>query len=243
MNNTHAIESEIQDHTILAAQEAVAAVEQQAVERLRIAVDEAEQKTRARITEELQARFEQEMAAALDAARNELDQAAARWQIERDQLIADCERSNQLLKQARSEHSLALAESDEAAAIALERQITTAVERVRVELTLERDRAIMQSLAERDAEHRETIEKLQKESAAALEQAKTAAEPVRVEKSAVDLSSIHEEVARIETLIHTASELIDDPEADLSIVIRKNAERAELESYLRGVRFSILDTN
>jgi chromosome segregation ATPase len=47
------------------------------------------------------------------------------------------------------------------------------------------------------------------------------------------------EIERIEAQINKISLLIDDPQTDLSIVIRKNVERAELESYLKGIRFSM----
>ena len=246
MNHIPAVESELQEQAILAAQEAASAIEQDAAERVKSAVDEAERRTRDRVTEELQARFSQEMASALEGAHAQLDQAAAQWRLERDQLVADCERANILLDQARSEHSRTIVENDEAAAIALERQIATAVDRVRAELSFERDRAI-QSANEREADHRQTVEKLQRELSGALEQARIAAAsvqtaPLHVETSDIDIGSIHAEVARVEGLIQATSELIEDPEAELSVVIRKNAERAELESYLRGVRFSIPGT-
>jgi hypothetical protein len=38
-------------------------------------------------------------------------------------------------------------------------------------------------------------------------------------------------------LIQEISKVVEDPETELSVVIRKNVERAELESYLRGLRF------
>ena len=53
--------------------------------------------------------------------------------------------------------------------------------------------------------------------------------------------ALHAEVARIEGLIEGISRAIEDPDTELSVVIRKNAERAELDSYLRGVRFAIPD--
>jgi hypothetical protein len=245
MNHIQAVESELQEQAILAAQEAAAAIEEDAAERVKSAVDEAERRIRDRVTEELQTRFNQEMASALEAAHAQLDQSAAQWRLEREQLVADCERANQLLEQARSDHSRDLVENDEAAAIALERQIATAVDRVRAELAFERERSI-QSAAERDAEHRHTVEKLQRELAASAEQLRiatgSAQDTVHVDNGGIDVGAIHAEVARVEGLIQATSELIEDPEAELSVVIRKNAERAELESYLRGVRFSIPST-
>jgi len=102
----------------------------------------------------------------------------------------------------------AVAETDEAAAIALDRQVSSAVERIRVEM------------------------KAQLEE----ERAKLAPEHLRVAEEAVEA-----EVARVEALIREVNNVIDNPDTELSVVIRKNAERAELESYLKGLRFRIAD--
>ena len=48
-----------------------------------------------------------------------------------------------------------------------------------------------------------------------------------------------EEVERAEAAIKQITVLIDDSETELSTVIRKNVERAELQSYLKGIRFAI----
>jgi hypothetical protein len=32
---------------------------------------------------------------------------------------------------------------------------------------------------------------------------------------------------------------MEDPDIELSTVVRKNVERAELESYLKGIRFAL----
>jgi hypothetical protein len=148
--------------------------------------------------EQLQSRFNTQMAEAVQAARLEmlaeqaqlvqeleaLRQAAAGWESEKAQLIADCRRANELVEQEREEHRRALAETDEAAAIALERQLATAMDRFRDKLT-----------------------------------------------------SRSAEIARVEDLIQATSKVIEDPTVDLSVVIRKNAERTELEWYVKGLKF------
>jgi len=50
--------------------------------------------------------------------------------------------------------------------------------------------------------------------------------------------AIQAEVHRVETLISEIGKKIDDPTTDLSTVIRKNVERAELSAYLRGIHFT-----
>ena len=50
------------------------------------------------------------------------------------------------------------------------------------------------------------------------------------------------EIQRVEGLIKEISSLIDDPTTELSTVIRKNVERAELESYVKGIRFALIDS-
>jgi hypothetical protein len=51
--------------------------------------------------------------------------------------------------------------------------------------------------------------------------------------------TLTQEMDRVDRLIKEISEFIEDPAADLSMVIRKNVERAGLESYLKGIRFAL----
>jgi hypothetical protein len=55
----------------------------------------------------------------------------------------------------------------------------------------------------------------------------------------VNRDALNGEIERVEALIKEISVVIEDPSAELSTVIRKNVERAELESYLKGIRFAI----
>ena len=73
----------------------------------------------------------------------------------------------------------------------------------------------------------------------AVEQAlakKTKAPPA---PAGVDPTAMAKEMERVEGVISQISTLIDDPGTELSTVIRKNVERAELESYLKGIRFAL----
>ena len=75
------------------------------------------------------------------------------------------------------------------------------------------------------------IERLQ--SALAVAQAHK-----EIEKSAeppANSAALTKEIERAENLIKEISTVIDDPATSLSAVIRKNVERAELESSLRGI--------
>jgi hypothetical protein len=53
----------------------------------------------------------------------------------------------------------------------------------------------------------------------------------------VNSDAVNSEIGRVEGMIKEISALIEDPAAELSVVIRKNVERAEMESYLKGMRF------
>ncbi len=55
----------------------------------------------------------------------------------------------------------------------------------------------------------------------------------------IDPKLLNEEFARVEGKIAEIARLIDDPSTELSIVIRKNVERAELDAYLKGILFSL----
>jgi hypothetical protein len=53
--------------------------------------------------------------------------------------------------------------------------------------------------------------------------------------------AVSAEVARVQTMILELGKRIDDPTTDLSTVIRKNVERAELTAYLKGIQYSTGD--
>lgn len=53
-----------------------------------------------------------------------------------------------------------------------------------------------------------------------------------------DPEAIAAEVERVGRIIETIADLIGDPATDLSTVIRKNVEKAELDAYLKGILFS-----
>src|SRR5262249_31578347 len=134
-----------------------------------------------------------------DQELEQLRRAAAEWETERTGLLAT-------LEQTKSEYGRALAEADEAAAIALEPQGASSCDRMRAEMKAQWD----------------------------AEQAQRASENHQGRDDAVEA-----EAARIEGLIREMNLVIENPDTELSVVIRKNAERAELESYLKGLRFRV----
>ena len=60
-----------------------------------------------------------------------------------------------------------------------------------------------------------------------------------VDNNVIDGEIVDAEVARIQEMIAGIARIIDDPETELSTVIRKNVERAELDAYLKGILFSL----
>jgi len=63
----------------------------------------------------------------------------------------------------------------------------------------------------------------------------------KLEKQATEpppTANVAAEIDRVEKLISDVTKIINDPTADLSMVIRKNVEIAELNAYLKGIQFS-----
>jgi hypothetical protein len=54
-----------------------------------------------------------------------------------------------------------------------------------------------------------------------------------------DAETLTKEMERIDGMVKQVTALIEDPATELSTVIRKNVERAELEAYLKGLRFAL----
>jgi len=78
------------------------------------------------------------------------------------------------------------------------------------------------------------IERLQ--SALAVAQAHKAIEAAS--ELPANNAALSKEIERVENLIRNISAIIENPAAELSIVMRKNVERAELEAYLKGIRYA-----
>jgi hypothetical protein len=145
-------------------------------------------------------------------------EAATAWETEKAGLVAE-----------KAGLVAAMAETDEAASIALETQIATAVERVRSEINArwEADRATL--LADRN--------RAQQRLADMATECDTLKQELEAARKSLNVEAIEAEVARVETLIQEISRVVDNQETELSVIIRKNVERAELESYLKGLRF------
>jgi hypothetical protein len=209
------------------------------------------------------------------------ERAITDWEAECSRIQDECDRTKELL-----------ASTEEAAAIALERQIASASERVRADFTMERDKLREEFAAERER----LLQSLQKaetalrnqtaspatasgqgsarsESLEEFAQRKVEIEQLRSENGRLqserselerrllsvqsDLNrtrqemngkaangddkarTILKEAARIEARIRGMQEMATDPEADLSEVVRTSVERAQMESYLDGLRFAI----
>ena len=76
-------------------------------------------------------------------------------------------------------------------------------------------------------------------AAAASAQPETAPANEATLGSTIDPEVLKAEFTRVEGEIAEIVRLIDDPASDLSLVIRKNVERAELDAYLKGILFSL----
>jgi hypothetical protein len=55
----------------------------------------------------------------------------------------------------------------------------------------------------------------------------------------LDSEAIAAEVTRVEGLISEIIGIIDNPDTELSTIIRKNVEKSELDSYLKGILFAL----
>jgi chromosome segregation ATPase len=87
----------------------------------------------------------------------------------------------------------------------------------------------------------ERLTATQAEAEKALAAAKAAVSTRPAPSAASD--AVKKETDRIEGLIRQIAGLMEDSATDLSTVIRKNVEKAELESYLRGIQFALHDGN
>ena len=151
-----------------------------------------------------------------DALQKEFQEGRIAWDSERSELNAQIERLNsQIQRISESTHRV----SDEI------------VEQLRTQYE--------QKL--QDAIHQKTQLAQQFQSASSLLEAERSRLSAAHSggASALDETAIKAEVVRVETSINEIVQIIDNQETELSTIIRKNVEKAELDAYLRGILFAL----
>jgi chromosome segregation ATPase len=156
-----------------------------------------------------------------------------KWDAERQQLLEE----HRLAKQT------ALTKGDEVLALGeklsglgrekaeLEEQLT----RLKTEMTeFQRDveNQRREAVAEAEAAAERRLQQLQ-----AQPKPESSPTPPQVTRTSADSEGLAAEVSRMAAAIDELSQKIESPATDLAAQIRFNRERAELEAYVRGLRF------
>lgn len=197
--------------------------------------------------EEEHHRTVERMRTELVAENNRLQGDVARAKellTEFEQLATERDRANRLLADTVESQRAALGEREKTAGD-LQALLSRERERLTQEWEAERERIAMEcgELRHDRNRFREELGRLaDSASKSDLEKARLKEECERLGRSlaSMESSDIHvlEEAARTETTIQEISQAIENPETELSSIIRKNVERAQLDAYLRGLRFS-----
>jgi hypothetical protein len=137
-------------------------------------------------------------------------------------------------------------------------ELESALEKLRSDFQAERERLRADFAAERERlagelQNSNTIaSELQVERSSLLAELQRSKEDAAAEisrvraeaKAAADLSAASnstpvsvDEIERIEKKLAELSLVINDPDTELSVVIRKNVEKVELDAYLKGLRY------
>src|SRR5439155_1341359 len=83
------------------------------------------------------------------------------------------------------------------------------------------------------------VEKLEQRLQEALQQKTQVAEELKGVGGSLDPQTMEAEITRVEGLLNEIVTVIENPDTELSTVIRKNVEKAELDAYLKGILFSL----
>jgi hypothetical protein len=170
---------------------------------------------------------------------------------ESEKLAAEREQTNKLLADAVDKHREALTETQKSASETGKREVEAAAQKVRDEMKAEQDELMQIWESERSklakeierisaaaAQSERERNQLQKDLDVAMQLLNDAQPSDGKSGDGVDLDLIREETARVEQSLQAIIKAIEDPSAELSVVVRKNVERAQLDSYLQGLRFA-----
>jgi EAL and modified HD-GYP domain-containing signal transduction protein len=205
-------------------------------QRLSLEFEEKQQQAIASAGEAANMRFKDALAEAERARENlkhDLDSAAQRWEIERQQLqeekTAAETRVQQVLAEARQE--LESREQNTMEGFEAERRdLNQKIAKLEAEAA---SSAILQEEF-RDASARWQTERERLESRQPVQ-----ASSVSTVSSVNSSEAVTAEIARIGPLLVEISQKIDDPATDLSSQIRLNRELSVMEAYLKGLRYSL----
>jgi len=149
-----------------------------------------------------------------EGLQKELQETRRAWEAERQQLKTEIERLEGQIQ-----------------------RVSESQDRVSKEIVDQLRKQYEQRLQEAIQEKNQLAGQLQ--SANALLQAeRTPRNAMQTENSGFDITAIEAEVSRVESLIKEVVALMDDPDTELSTIIRKNVEKAELDAYLKGIMFA-----
>jgi hypothetical protein len=172
-----------------------------------------------RVREELNAKIR-----SLREEVRELVEASAEWARERNDFVAARHLAEQALVTAQDEHRRVLAQAQSAAEV-----LRAQMQQQLAQLVAETQKSSIADFGPDAEELQQSVRRNNLEPGPAAE----------FEATMIIPGFIRTEIDRVQGLIQSITELINDDATELSTVIRKNAERAELESYLRGIRFCI----
>jgi len=201
------------------------------------------------------------LAALLDRTINEVKAL----EIDFQKRIADAvQKKEEAIRTEASAHIEAVRrEVQEALTGRFQAEMQSGLDSLRSEFQAERDRWSSESGMERDRLHKDLQHASNTASELQVERAKLTAEFQRLkEESAQEISkfraaaeaataaaaaaakappktpSSKDELARVQARLAEVTSVIDDPATELSVVIRKNVEKLELEAYLKGLRYT-----
>jgi colicin import membrane protein len=178
------------------------------------------------------AEAQREVESAIERVRAELgaesDALRRQWESDRQRLESELDRQKAALTKAEVAWANALTDSE-----TTERKNSKLMEdcvRLRQELEKTSDSAAQKDI-ERDR-LKEECERAHK----MLEEAKSA-QATPPDSNSI-LAALQAEQARVEQGIQELAAVIDDPNTELSVVIRKTVERAQQDAYLKGLRYA-----
>lgn len=210
---------------------------------------------RREVHKELTIRFQAELQTALENLRSafkaERERMRTEFDADRNRLSKELQHAGDAAAQLQVEKSKLTAEL-QTALDSLRSEFQAEQERMRAEFDAERNRLNKElqhagdAAAELQVERSKLTAELQRvkdDAAAEIERMRIAAEATAAASvpSKKSGTSATEELVRTQNKLSAVISIIEDPVTELSVVIRKNVEKLELEAYLKGLRYFMED--
>jgi DNA repair exonuclease SbcCD ATPase subunit len=183
----------------------------------------------------------QELKRENEALQRHLEESRAAWETAQKRLTSQVDEQQRELQRTTDKVERATVESQKVWE-AEQRRLMSQIEQLQQDLqhvSDKRDQVSNEVIDQLRQQYEQRLQEALQQKAKLTEELKNAGEVPQDGDGRLETEAIETEISRVQTQLHEILTVIENPDTELSTVIRKNVEKAELDSYLKGILYAL----